>query len=197
MAAHFLGREAETTALAYCQRIEQQTAQLAHMADRMLLLSRLDSDEALPIRRWDLNLLARHCVERAQATHSDATLRLEQREAWLPVAADGDLLETALDELIDNALRYGAPGGTVTVRTRMLFHMALLMVHDEGPGIAPKLAPHVCEHFTHADNVHHPGGFGLGLAIVRMIAERHNGRIRLHNRPGAGLTVNLILPSIS
>jgi heavy metal sensor kinase len=103
-------------------------------------------------------------------------------------------LEQALGNLIDNALRHG--GGDVELSAAGADGAIELHVSDHGPGMPPEFIDHAFERFTRADAARgHSGGAGLGLSIVRMIAEAHGGAAHVQNRPGGGTDVWVALPA--
>lgn len=113
------------------------------------------------------------------------------------VAGDKGQLLQVLRNLIDNSLKYGKPGGPVHVSVEAArTGWVLVMVRDEGDGIAPEHLPRVTERFYRADNSRSraAGGTGLGLSIVKHIVERHRGRFDIESRPGSGTTASMMLP---
>jgi two-component system phosphate regulon sensor histidine kinase PhoR len=119
------------------------------------------------------------------------------------VQGDADQLRQVFTNLIENAVKYGARPGEVSLRLSSLEREPvlrgpawLLEVSDDGPGIAPEHLPRLTERFyrvdTHRSRAR--GGTGLGLAIVKHIVNRHRGRLRIHSRVGQGTTVAVILP---
>jgi two-component system, OmpR family, sensor histidine kinase TctE len=112
----------------------------------------------------------------------------------LTVAGDAVLLEEAVDNLVDNALRYGCPeGGAISLRVAARDGEVSLSVSDCGPGIGQRDAQRVFERFTRLDE-DGGRGCGLGLSIVRTIATRHGGRIDLDRSPSGGACFTLSLP---
>ncbi len=110
------------------------------------------------------------------------------------VAGDSFLLRDLVDNLIDNAVRYTPPGGTVTVRCHMRDGGGRLVVEDSGPGIAPELRARVFQRFVRLDDS--IDGSGLGLAIVRDIAQAHNASVELGEQVGqCGLVVSVAFPA--
>jgi signal transduction histidine kinase len=113
---------------------------------------------------------------------------------------DVTLMRRAIDEVLDNAVKYSPQGGTVTVsvstensrRRRML----RLDVRDEGIGIEPEDLPRIFEDFRQLDasDTRSFGGLGLGLAFVRRIMEAHRGTIDARSVPGEGTTFTLLIP---
>jgi two-component system OmpR family sensor kinase/two-component system sensor histidine kinase QseC len=116
------------------------------------------------------------------------------REPVTTPSPDPQSLSALVRNLVDNAVRYGKPGGRVIVRVQQADQRALLTVDDDGPGIPPEERERVFDRFYRR----HPGettGSGLGLAIVRAIAERHQARIALEDSPIGGLRVRVSFPS--
>ena len=98
--------------------------------------------------------------------------------------------------LLDNAFRYTPPGGKVSAALATEGSALQVRISDTGAGIAPEVAPHVFERFYRADKARsrQDGGFGLGLSIVKWIAEAHHGTVTLVSQPGAGSTFTVTLP---
>lgn len=98
------------------------------------------------------------------------------------VRANAEQLGVAIDNLVENALRYGGDEVTVELRLSVEGDDALVTVHDDGPGIAPANLPRIFDRFF--TTARGSGGTGLGLALVRTIAVAHGGRVDVHSRPG-------------
>ena len=164
---------------------------LAQLAEDLLVLAR-SGDGALAVRprRLDAGEMLEHVRTRfaARAAERGRVIAVDAPEG---LALDGDelRLSQALGNLVDNALRHGT--GTITLAARQAGGAVELTVTDEGPGLPPGLADRAFERFTRGDEARTRGGAGLGLAIVRAIAEAHGGTAEL----GAGSAVRLRLPS--
>ena len=102
-------------------------------------------------------------------------------------------LEQALGNLIDNALRHG--GGEVQLTATDVGGTVELHVTDRGPGLPPEFVGRAFERFSRPDPARGPAGAGLGLSIVRMIAEAHGGTAHVANRAGGGADVWVELPA--
>jgi signal transduction histidine kinase len=113
-----------------------------------------------------------------------------------PVQVRGEprLLERLAANLIENGVRYNAPGGHVDVETRADDGRALLRVVNSGPVVAPDVAARLLEPFERGGRAQDGQGAGLGLSIVRSVAEAHGGRVALAPRAQGGLAVDVVLP---
>ena len=117
----------------------------------------------------------------------------------LPLSrVDAGLIERALSNLLDNALRATPPGGTVTVRVLRDQHELKVEVADSGPGVAVSDQSRVFDRFFQASSHRElRGSSGLGLAIVKRVAELHGGMVALRSEPGHGATFSITLPCAS
>ncbi len=114
---------------------------------------------------------------------------------------DRDELIRALENLVENALKYGAAGKRVDItltrgQTRAGTAETRLTVRDYGPGIAPEHLPRLTERFYRVDVAESraQGGTGLGLALVKHVLNRHGGRLSIDSTPGAGAAFTMHLP---
>jgi signal transduction histidine kinase len=114
------------------------------------------------------------------------------------VPIDPAVVAIALDELLDNAGRFGAGASEVVVSARRVDGDLLLSVADRGPGMAADVIAACFEEFTQGESplTRNTGGLGLGLAIVRTVAQLHGGAVLCDSAPGRGTTVTLALPSL-
>lgn len=179
--------------------IRRHVERLAALISDLLELARLEESGFAPHRdRFSaadlLNELAREWRPRA-----------EDRGMTLVVAAapevvvDGDrgLLRQALNNLLENAVKYCGPGDRIEISARGIAEGVELMVSDTGPGIPHEDQPRVFERFYRVDKgrSREQGGTGLGLSIVRHVAETHGGKATLESRPGAGATFRITVPT--
>jgi two-component system sensor histidine kinase TctE len=177
-------------------RLHESAVRGARLVSQLLVLARAEP-EAAAVQGWaavDCVALAQEVaaeqVPRALAAGCDLGVELPDT----PVSVHGValLLREALTNLIDNALRYAGPGATITVRLRRVGHDVWLDVEDNGPGLAPDLRERAFERFVRG--AAHGEGCGLGLAIVREIAERHGGSADLLAAAPQGCIARLTLP---
>ncbi len=143
-----------------------------------------------PATRDLISLEARTRAEQMGRSHD---LVLEVDESG--VAMGDQHLVKILGELIDNAFKYSAPGKAVTVRTRPEGRNLLLSVTDHGRGFPAGAAREVGAFVQFNRKLHEQQGMGLGLAIVRRLAEMHGGSLQIHNAGEAGTTVEVRLPA--
>ena len=116
--------------------------------------------------------------------------------AGLVAYVDSDRLREAVDNLIDNALRFAPPGTAIALAASAVGRDLVVEISDDGPGFPADYLPHAFERFRRPDSgrARADGGAGLGLAIVSAIARAHGGRATAANRPGGGAVVTLELP---
>ncbi|UYV14674.1 sensor histidine kinase [Porphyrobacter sp. ULC335] len=185
------------TARKFLGIIEREAQRLHALVSDLMSLSRVEAEKHdLPTERIDLASL----VERA-ARDAAGPQRLDRLALQLttePVVT-GDLqqLEQVVRNLVDNALKYGAPDTPVTVVLDLAQgDLARIAVIDQGDGIAPEQIPHLTRRFYRTDpgRSRASGGTGLGLAIVKHIVERHRGRLDITSEVGKGTRVVVRIP---
>lgn len=168
------------------QEIQTNVAELDALVEEVLLASRLDAPQT-PLPQEPVDLLALAAEEGARV---DATV--EGRS--VVVCGDEKLLRRALRNLLENARRYG--GGEVHVDLVQAGRQVQLRVCDRGPGVPDGLRERIFEPFYrlpgHAEQA---GGIGLGLSLVKQIAERHGGSVRCESREGGGSCFVLAVPA--
>jgi two-component system OmpR family sensor kinase len=172
----------------------EETDRLSQLTDDLLLLARADAGE-LPLRRSDIPAaeLLRTIKSRFERRARDTARRIEVvSPPGLVLRADRRRLEQALANLVENSLRHGA--GAVRLEATQNDGAVELRVADDGKGFPPTFAAHAFERFSRADRSRNTPGVGLGLAIVAMIAQAHNGTATAANRPAGGAVVTLTLP---
>jgi heavy metal sensor kinase len=176
------------------RRSATEVDRLAQLADDLLLIARSERGELpLQVEALAADELLATVVRRFRwrADESDRALRPEAAEG-LRVRADRLRIEQALGNLVDNALRHG--GGSVTLRAAAANGSIELHVRDQGPGFPPDFLAHAFERFTLPGPARDGAGAGLGLSIVRMIAEAHGGSAQAANVPDGGADVWLAVP---
>ena len=175
--------------------LRDQLRHTIRQTNQMLALARADTCD-LASEPVDLAELAREVTRRwwpqARAQHIDLGLETPEQAVWVRVQRE--LLEEALANLLDNALRYTPAQGRITVKVALEPGCACLSVSDSGPGIPPHDLPQAMQRFFRASNSRGAGS-GLGLAIVASIARRHQGSLALRQAPNeGGLWAQMQLP---
>jgi two-component system sensor histidine kinase CiaH len=186
--------------------LDDITAEVDHLTglvDDLLLLARSDSGVVELAREpIDLGDVAAEATGGLAAFAAGANVHLALDPAPSEIVGDSARLRQLVAILVDNAIRHGPAGGTVTVTVRVeggdghgsREKEAVLTVDDEGPGVAVEHRAQVFDRFWRAPGAP-PGGTGLGLAIAAWIVERHRGTIAIADRPGGGSRFTVRLPA--
>ena len=192
--------EEPATALRFTERILTGCQRLQALLDDLLTLSRLESGAPQPSEREPVDLAA--VIHRAAEFLSAAArerkvdIELDLDEGVPPVGGDPDGLERLAVNLLDNAVKYNRPEGSVSVRLSQADGHAVLEVSDTGIGIPQEALPRLFERFYRVDKgrARGDGGTGLGLAIVKHVAQSHGGQVEVESRMGKGTTFRVKLP---
>jgi len=175
-----------------------ESRRLSRLVDDLLNLARADAGRVkLDVHEFYFNELLAECCRFMQTLAAASGIALECRSPGdVQFRGDEALLRRLLINLLDNAIRYTPPGGKVSASLEADPAAARIRISDTGVGIPPEAAPHVFERFYRADKARsrQDGGFGLGLSIVKWIAESHNGSVELTSNPGPGTTFTVTLP---
>jgi two-component system, OmpR family, phosphate regulon sensor histidine kinase PhoR len=178
--------------------INDEAKRLARMIDEYLDLTRLESG-ARQLRLAPLRI--EQLMERALllldpvAERAGVEIVRNLSPDLPPILGDSDLIGRAVTNLVDNAVKFSPINSTVTVNARSEGTAVLIEVIDQGCGVAPEFLPHIFEKFyrvPRAANADVPGA-GLGLSLVREVAELHNGMATVKSQPGKGSIFTLYL----
>lgn len=169
---------------------ETEVDRLSALTDDLLVLARADEGQ-LPIRRTDVDVAGLLAGAARRFDPTGRRVRIDAPEG-MRVLADPQRLEQAIDNLLDNAGRYGR--GTVTLRAVASGAGVELHVEDNGPGFPPGFADRAFERFARADPSRSGPGAGLGLSLVRTIANAHGGDAHATNRAQGGADVWIVIP---
>jgi len=181
--------------------MREQGLRMARLVDDLLSLSRIELRAHLaPEAPVDLAAICREIVDSLtlMARERNVTLRLALPEGPVRIAGDRDELLRLMENLVENAIKYGRRDGEVTIEVMEGVGEASVSVHDDGPGIAPEHLPRLTERFYRVDTnaSREAGGTGLGLAIVKHIVLRHRGRLTIDSVLGEGATFRAVLPRL-
>jgi two-component system phosphate regulon sensor histidine kinase PhoR len=185
--------------------MHSQAARMARLIDDLLSLSRIELNAHLrPNTPVDLAPVVRQVVDGLQTLARDREVVINvdiKSAAPLVVLGDRDELIRALENLVENALKYGAAGKRVDitlsqVRSGAGAAEARIAVRDYGPGIPPEHLPRLTERFYRVDaaDSRAQGGTGLGLALVKHVLNRHGGRVSIDSTLGQGAGFVMSLP---
>jgi len=182
----------------YLQIAIRQSVRLGRLVDELFQFTKLDAHEVKPeMERFRLAELVQDNVQRFQleASGKGVELRADFDPDLPPVRADIGLMERALENLIDNALRHTPEGGSVTIDLRENPNSLRVRVIDTGCGIAPEDMPHIFDRYFRARSATATAnqGAGLGLAITRRILELHDSELDIQSTVGVGTTVAFTL----
>jgi signal transduction histidine kinase len=174
--------------------VTDELDRMARIVNDLLDLAKAQHPDFLDLEVVDVEALTLDVVQKAKALGSRAW-RLEAGRSGR-IVADRQRLTQALLQLAQNAVRHTTEGQTVRIGWDVAEGTARLWVTDEGPGIPPEEHGRIFNRFARASRMSQDGsgGAGLGLPIVRAIAEAHHGRVDLQSASGEGATFTLILP---
>jgi two-component system phosphate regulon sensor histidine kinase PhoR len=184
--------------------MQAQATRMARLIDDLLSLSRIELNAHLqPNTPVDLVPIVRQVVDGLQTLARDRGVEINVAVPAdeLTVLGDRDELIRALENLVENALKYGAGGKRVDItasrgQTRASGSEARIAVRDYGPGIPSEHLPRLTERFYRVDvaDSRSQGGTGLGLALVKHVLNRHAGRLTIESTLGEGATFTMHLP---
>lgn len=183
----------------YLAFINHQAEALAAIIDDLLDLSRLEAGEGFDLieETVDIGALIKQIIFGFQENHPDHHYHLTGTAEWPAIKGDPAKLAQLFKNLISNATKYSPNGGNISVQCLVeaehdLLHLTLA---DDGIGMTPEQEAHIFERFYRADASNTAtGGTGLGMAISRLIVERHRGKVWVESEYGVGTTVHVLLP---
>lgn len=178
-----------------------QALRMSKLVDDLMSLSRIEMRQHLrPTKPVDLGVLVREVVEGLGPVARDAGVELKVELPAEPQVIPGerDELYEVVENLVDNAIKYGADGKAVEIAVAPAGKPGfdiLLSITDHGPGVAEEHVPRLTERFyrVDAESSRKKKGTGLGLAIVKHIVSRHQGLMTIRSRPGEGMRVEILL----
>ena len=182
--------------------MKRHSDRLNLLVNDLLSLARLESKEAsLELTEIRLREFLEAVTHDWAKRFAGKNLRLDLQLAdnFPPLRADAMRLEEIVHNLLDNAVKYSHPGGTIRLGATTADGEIALSVSDEGDGIARADLPRIFERFYRADRARSPEGIrgtGLGLSIVKHIAQLHGGRVEAESALGQGTTIRVILPNL-
>jgi two-component system phosphate regulon sensor histidine kinase PhoR len=178
----------------------QQADRMATLVSDLLTLAQLEGSPRPHADRWVplASMLAQVAVDAKGLSAGRHTVTFPA-DGGVQIAAAPNELQSAVTNLVNNAVRYTPEGGQIDVTWRILPDGAgELAVSDTGPGIEREHLPRLTERFYRVDNSRSrdTGGTGLGLSIVKHVVQRHGGALDIQSEPGRGSTFRLIFPAL-
>jgi two-component system, OmpR family, phosphate regulon sensor histidine kinase PhoR len=181
-----------------------QATRMARLIDDLLSLSRVElSAHVRPDTLVDIVPIIRQVVDGLEplARERHVAIDIDLPQTPVPIAGDREELLRLFENLVENALKYGASGGKVVVSLSQALSgegapEVRVMVRDFGPGIAPEHLPRLTERFYRVDvgDSRAQGGTGLGLSLVKHIVSRHRGRLLIESVPKQGAAFTACFP---
>jgi two-component system, OmpR family, sensor kinase len=173
--------------------IASESERMSRLVEHLLTLAQADAGQNLALAPIALRPIIESVGRQAQATHGDRNVRtVGLTDAT--VNGDQDAITQLLWILVDNAVKFTKPGGSIELGLQQYDSTGLLTVADDGSGIPPADLERVFERFYQADPARTNKGAGLGLSIARWIVGQHHGTIRARNNNGPGTTFSVTLP---
>lgn len=184
----------------YVQKIISSVENMSRLVNNLLDLGRIEAGIGLQIEKVMVSQVVDDVLNALQLQATQKQIELQKE--WISantasiIEADRALIQQALYNLVENAIKYTPAGGKVTVRLEEQHHHLVLKVIDTGIGIAPLDLPRLFEKFYRSGRreSYQQRGTGLGLAIVKSIVERHHGRVWVESQLGKGSTFSMELP---
>jgi len=188
----------------FLEIMRSQARRMTRLIDDLLSLSRVELNaHRQPVDPVDLAPLVEHMAESLMtlAKERGVVLNLSGTDRPFRVAGDVDELSRVIENLIENAIKYGQSGGRVDVGLSLIDQPSggqdvCLEVRDYGAGIPAEHLPRLTERFYRVDvsQSREKGGTGLGLALVKHIVSHHRGRLQIDSQPGQGAVFRVLLP---
>jgi signal transduction histidine kinase len=184
----------------YVRKIVSGVENMSRLVSNLLDLGRIEAGIGLQIEKVAVKDIVEEVLNslQLQATQKDIRLvhEIVGKNQRYEVDADRALLQQAMYNLVENAIKYTPVSGQVKVKLEFKTNSMLMEVQDTGIGIAPLDLPHLFEKFYRSGRreAYQQRGTGLGLAIVKSIAERHGGRVWVDSQLGKGSVFSLEMP---
>jgi len=185
------------------KEFEFMSGSIVEECDRLLVMinAMLDISEAeagvakLAIEEVDMAQVVRDACDLFQPVAENNQVQVIQRLAEVAtISGDKMKIQRAMSNLLDNALKYTPPGGTITASVQVEPDQVILSVSDTGSGISDRDLPHIFDRFFRGDRSRSLPGTGLGLNLTLAIARAHSGDVKVASVPGQGSTFTMTLP---
>jgi CHASE2 domain-containing sensor protein len=180
------------------RRLDQLAQRLLTLVDGFVALARAEAADPRGFEEFDLRDAVQDACDEvwAAAQGRHMTIQAEMPEDALPIHGERALLARALVNLLGNAVKFAPSGTSVALRCQRRDQEALISIEDQGPGVAAENRAALFQRFSRAPprGMADPGGAGLGLAFVRVVAEKHGGQVKVDTGAAGGAIFRLSLP---
>ena len=179
-------------------KIVKTCHRLNSLVKNLLTLADIENLPENNFEECDIETIIENCKNILEAMHGNVNVTIEKKTGIVSIEADVDLLELAINNLLENALKYSNPPAKIRIIQEQIEDEIKIVIEDKGIGIPPQDVDHIFERFYTVDKARSRkfGGAGLGLSIVKMIIEKHNGEITVSSVLGEGTHFTIILPII-
>ncbi len=179
----------------FASRIHKQSTRLKTLIEDIIFLSHLDEGQVANLEHLDVKQICYEVFDDLQEKATEREVKLILQGEQLIITAVKRYIYELIYNLVDNAIRYNRPHGTVTVTLHSLTNKCTIAVSDSGIGIAPEEQHRIFERFYRVDKSHsrQTGGTGLGLSIVKRVVLYHYGKIKVASKLGQGTTFTVTL----
>lgn len=181
----------------YPSLIRESGQTLLRLVEDMLAFAKSEAGTyELDLAPMDIAASGESVLRQSQAMADKADVRLHfVANTEVTAMADADAIRRIWDNLVSNAIKYSAPGETVTLTARMVGDTSVLQVSDTGAGMDADDLARIAKPFAQGRNAKGRTGTGLGLAMVQRLAEMQGGKVEIRTAPGQGTTVTVRLPA--
>lgn len=175
-------------------KLKQTYKQVIFLVEDLLALEKTEAKLNLNLELFDINPLCQTALDAVSPQASAKSISISNNVESTTVIADKMRVLQVLNNLLTNAVKYSKNGGSVIVSSKLDTEFITISVKDDGPGIPSDEVPHLFEKFFQSRNASQQQGFGLGLAIAKMIVDNHGGAIGCESKLGEGSTFWFSVP---
>lgn len=176
--------------------IKKEIKNMTQLLDKLLFVARTDNDiSEIEKEEFCLNELIVEIIKESKLIHANFDIHLNSNES-LSVYADRGLIKQMIRAILDNSIKYSKESTQILVDSKKVKDKFEIEITDQGMGISSEDLPHIFDRFYRVDKARTRvlGGSGLGLSIVKWIAEAHGGSVKVESRLGKGTKVSIIMP---
>lgn len=183
----------------FIHRVQTSIHNITHLVDDLLDLGRIEAGFDTHKESLRMDQLIRFSADgfKMRLSEKDHHFQLSMPDNFPNILGNPTELRQMVDNMLDNCIKYTAPGGKISIECKQEDHQLFILFKDSGIGIPAVDIPFIFDKFFRAGNVNNDiSGTGLGLAIVKSIVENHQGRIWAESKMGEGSTFTIVLPTL-